>query len=153
MTTRTFSPYERDDLWLLPPSPRDWLPEAHRAYFLSDLVDELTLTPILQTYGGVTRGTAPYHPRMLVKVLFSAHAGGDSGVAADCPEIGRGRGFSGLGGQSAAGFPHDHGLQPHRIETFKLSTDKRFVEKLTDVVGVYLNPPDKAVVLCVDEQS
>src|SRR5512136_1843820 len=46
-----------------------------------------------------------------------------------------------------------HGLQPHRIETFKLSKDKRFVEKLTDVVGVYLNPPDKAVVLCVDEKS
>jgi len=37
-----------------------------------------------------------------------------------------------------------HGLQPHRMETFKLSKDKRFVEKLTDVVGVYLNPPDKA---------
>ena len=46
-----------------------------------------------------------------------------------------------------------HGLQPHRVETFKLSRDQRFVEKLTDVVGVYLNPPDKAVVLCVDEKS
>jgi len=39
------------------------------------------------------------------------------------------------------------------METFKLSKDKRFVEKLTDVVGVYLNPPDKAVVLCVDEKT
>ncbi|MDO8672888.1 MAG: IS630 family transposase, partial [Dehalococcoidia bacterium] len=46
-----------------------------------------------------------------------------------------------------------HGLQPHRVKTFKLSTDKRFVEKLTDVVGVYLDPPDKAVVLCVDEKT
>jgi len=46
-----------------------------------------------------------------------------------------------------------HGLQPHRVENFKISRDKRFVEKLTDVVGVYLNPPDKAVVLCVDEKS
>ena len=46
-----------------------------------------------------------------------------------------------------------HGLQPHRIETFKLSKDKRFVKKLTDVVGVFLNPPDKAVVLCVHEKS
>ena len=46
-----------------------------------------------------------------------------------------------------------HGLQPHRIETFKLSRDKRFVEKLTDVVGLYLNPPNKALVLCVDEKS
>jgi transposase len=46
-----------------------------------------------------------------------------------------------------------HGLQPHRVETFKLSKDKRFVEKMTDVVGVYLNPPEKAIVLCVDEKS
>lgn len=46
-----------------------------------------------------------------------------------------------------------NGLQPHRVKGFKLSKDKRFVEKLTDVVGVYLNPPDKAVVLCVDEKS
>ena len=46
-----------------------------------------------------------------------------------------------------------HGLQPHRITTFKLSKDPAFVEKLTDVVGLYLNPPDKAVVLCVDEKS
>ena len=46
-----------------------------------------------------------------------------------------------------------HGLQPHRRKTFKLSNDKWFVEKLTDVVGLYLNPPDKALVLCVDEKS
>lgn len=46
-----------------------------------------------------------------------------------------------------------HRLQPHRTKTFKLSRDKRFVEKLCDVVGLYLNPPDKALVLCVDEKS
>src|SRR5512135_1082350 len=45
------------------------------------------------------------------------------------------------------------GLQPHRVETFKLSNDPRFEEKLVDVVGLYLNPPDKAVVLCLDEKS
>jgi transposase len=45
------------------------------------------------------------------------------------------------------------GLRPHRIETFKLSNDPRFEEKLVDVVGLYLNPPDKAVVLCMDEKS
>jgi transposase len=44
------------------------------------------------------------------------------------------------------------GLQPHRTETFKLSDDKRFEEKLVDVVGLYLNPPDKAVVLCTGEK-
>ena len=45
------------------------------------------------------------------------------------------------------------GLQPHRIETFKLSSHPRFEEKLVDVVGLYLNPPEKAVVLCIDEKS
>ncbi len=46
-----------------------------------------------------------------------------------------------------------HKLQPHRSRTFKLSRDPRFIEKLTDVVGLYLNPPQKAIVLCVDEKS
>ena len=46
-----------------------------------------------------------------------------------------------------------HNLKPHLIKTFKLSRDKRFVEKLIDVVGLYLNPPDKSLVLCVDEKS
>ena len=45
------------------------------------------------------------------------------------------------------------GLKPHLVKTFKLSNDKRFEEKLVDVVGLYLNPPDKAVVLCMDEKS
>jgi transposase len=48
---------------------------------------------------------------------------------------------------------HAHNLKPHRVETFKLSRDKHFVEKLTEVVGLYLNPPEKALVLCVDEKS
>jgi hypothetical protein len=46
-----------------------------------------------------------------------------------------------------------HNLKPHRVETFKLSRDKRFLEKMTDVVGLYLNPPQQAIVLCVDEKS
>ncbi len=45
------------------------------------------------------------------------------------------------------------GIQPHRVKTFKLSNDKRFEEKLVDVVGLYLNPPEQAVVLCMDEKS
>ena len=46
-----------------------------------------------------------------------------------------------------------HNIKPHRTKTFKLSRDSKFLEKLTDVVGLYLNPPDKAIVLCVDEKS
>ena len=45
------------------------------------------------------------------------------------------------------------GLKPHLVKTFKLSNDPRFEQKLTDVVGLYLNPPDNAVVLCMDEKS
>src|SRR5512143_1222229 len=44
-------------------------------------------------------------------------------------------------------------LQPHRSETFKLSTDPLFVEKVRDIVGLYLDPPERALVLCVDEKS
>ena len=46
-----------------------------------------------------------------------------------------------------------HNLKPHRVETFKLSRDPKFLEKMTDVVGLYLNPPQQAMVLCVDEKS
>lgn len=46
-----------------------------------------------------------------------------------------------------------YGLKPHRVKSFKLSTDPMFVEKVRDIVGLYLDPPDKAIVLCVDEKS
>ena len=46
-----------------------------------------------------------------------------------------------------------HDIQPHRVERFKLSNDPRFEEKVRDVVGLYLNPPERALVLCVDEKS
>ncbi|MGY3576629.1 hypothetical protein ACVMB1_003833 [Bradyrhizobium sp. USDA 4504] len=45
------------------------------------------------------------------------------------------------------------GLQPHRLETFKLSTDPDFVAKVRDIVGLYVAPPERAIVLCVDEKS
>ncbi len=46
-----------------------------------------------------------------------------------------------------------HGLKPHRVRTFKLSRDPEFSEKLEDIVGLYLNPPEHAIVLCADEKS
>ena len=60
---------------------------------------------------------------------------------------------SGLSYASVRRIWHAFGLQPHRVETFKLSTDPQFIEKVRDIVGLYLNPPDKALVLCVDEKS
>ena len=46
-----------------------------------------------------------------------------------------------------------HGLKPHQVRTFKLSRDSQFTEKLEDIVGLYLNPPEHAIVLCADEKS
>ena len=48
---------------------------------------------------------------------------------------------------------HAFGLQPHRQETWKLSKDPQFIEKVHDICGLYLNPPERAVVLCVDEKA
>jgi putative transposase len=60
---------------------------------------------------------------------------------------------SGLSHMAVARIWHAFGLQPHRVESFKLSSDPFFVEKVRDIVGLYLNPPQHAVVLCVDEKS
>ena len=59
----------------------------------------------------------------------------------------------GVGNATIQRIWKQYNLKPHLIETFKLSKDKKFLEKLYDVVGLYLNPPDKALVLCVDEKS
>src|SRR5215467_105909 len=48
---------------------------------------------------------------------------------------------------------HAHGLKPHLVESFKVNKDKHFVKKLEDIVGLYLNPPEHAIVMCVDEKS
>jgi transposase len=60
---------------------------------------------------------------------------------------------SGLSTSSVGRIWRAFGLQPHRVETFKLSTDPLFVDKVRDIVGLYINPPDRALVLCVDEKS
>src|SRR3954452_6979439 len=59
----------------------------------------------------------------------------------------------GISKSSVSRIWRSHNIKPHRTETFKLSRDPKFLEKLTDVVGLYLNPPDQAMVLCVDEKS
>jgi transposase len=60
---------------------------------------------------------------------------------------------SGLSRSTVGRIWRDFGLKPHRAETFKLSTDPLFIDKVVDVVGLYHNPPERAVVLCVDEKS
>ena len=60
---------------------------------------------------------------------------------------------SGLAPSTIHRIWREHGLKPHRVETFKLSNDPRFVEKVRDIVGLYVNPPEHALVLSVDEKS
>jgi len=68
--------YEPDQLFLMPPSLREWLPEDHLVYFVSDLVDDLDLSEIEAVYEDEERGQPPYHPRMMVKVLIYAYCVG-----------------------------------------------------------------------------
>ena len=76
MTERTFRPYDRDQMLLLPPSLREWLPKGHLVYFVADLVESLDLSDILEYYGGPARGTVPYDPKMLTAVLIYGYCTG-----------------------------------------------------------------------------
>jgi transposase len=70
---KRYRAYEPDQMFLMPPSLREWLPEDHLAYFVSDLVDDLDLSEIEAVYQDKERGQPPYHPRMMVKVLIYAY--------------------------------------------------------------------------------
>lgn len=73
---KTYRPYLPEQDFLLPPSPREWLPEDHLAYFVSDLIDQLDLSAITAVYEDEERGYPPYHPVMLTKVLVYAYCVG-----------------------------------------------------------------------------
>jgi transposase len=73
---KTYRPYVPEQDLLLPPSLRDWLPDGHLAYFVSDLVDQLDLSAITAPYEDETRGQPPYHPVMMTKVLVYAYCVG-----------------------------------------------------------------------------
>jgi transposase len=70
---KTYRPYSPDQMFLLPPSLRDWLPEDHLVYFVSDVVDQLDLSKIEAVYEKEDRGQPPYHPRMMTKILVYAY--------------------------------------------------------------------------------
>ena len=72
----TFRPYALDQEFLLPPSPRDWLPEDHLAYFISDTVDALDLSAFYERYEGDGRRNRPFDPGMMVKLLVYGYATG-----------------------------------------------------------------------------
>lgn len=70
---KTYRPYSPDQMLLLPPSLRDWLPENHPVYFVSDVIDNLDLGAIESFYEKEDRGYPPYHPHMMTKVLVYAY--------------------------------------------------------------------------------
>ena len=69
--SKTFRQYEPDQMLLLPVALQEWLPEDHLTCFISDVVDHLDLSPIMGQYKGEERGYPPYHPGMMVKVLYT----------------------------------------------------------------------------------
>jgi transposase len=73
---KTFRTYLPEQNLLLPASLRDWLPEGHLAYFVSDVVDQLNLSVIECVYEGEERGQPPYHPRMMTKILVYGYCVG-----------------------------------------------------------------------------
>lgn len=73
---KTYRPYVPEQDLLLPPSLRDWLPEHHLAFFVSDLIDQLDLSAITSVYEDEDRGYPPYHPVMLTKVVVYAYCVG-----------------------------------------------------------------------------
>ncbi|MGH7379118.1 MAG: transposase, partial [Candidatus Methylomirabilales bacterium] len=76
MMEKTYRPYDRDQLFLLPPALQDWLAEDHLVYFLADLVDQLDLSAITTVYEQERRGYPPYHPRMMTTLLLYAYTVG-----------------------------------------------------------------------------
>jgi len=73
---KSYRPYYPDEELLLPPSLRDWLPENHLAYFVSDVVDNLNLSAMDAVYGGEKRGQPPYDPQMMTKILVYGYCVG-----------------------------------------------------------------------------
>ncbi|MFL5271602.1 MAG: transposase, partial [Anaeromyxobacteraceae bacterium] len=73
---KTYRPYGPRQSYLLPPSPQDWLPEGHLAYFILDLVTQLDLSRIYAYYEREERGFPPHHPQMMIALLLYGYCVG-----------------------------------------------------------------------------
>jgi len=98
------------------------------------------------------RGRKPTHSPGKIKAIVQATLSSKpKGMTQwSCRQMAQAQGVS---KSTVSNIWRSHNLKPHRVKSFKLSRDARFLEKLTDVVGLYLNPPDQALVLCVDEKT
>ena len=98
------------------------------------------------------RGRKPHYSRKKIKAIIDAtlQTRPEGATHWSCRSLAQQQGVS---KDTVNRVWQSHQLKPHLHKTFKLSRDAKFLEKLTDVVGLYLNPPEKALVLCVDEKS
>jgi len=116
-----------------------------RARFVKDRLDGLSDEP---RPGAPRKVTDEQVEAVIVKTLEEAPTGGDTHWSTR--SMARATGMS----QTAISrIWRTFGLKPHMVESWKLSTDPQFIDKVRDIVGLYLNPPDAAVVFCVDEKS
>lgn len=94
--SKTNKPYQPEQDLLLPPSLKDWLPEKHLVYFVSDVVEELDLSGIYAVYERDERGQPPYDPRMMTKLLVYGYCVGVYSArrlcGIKCVKVGRKRG-------------------------------------------------------------
>ncbi len=74
--SKTYREWSPDQVYMFPPSSRDWLPESDLVYFMIDTVATLDLTPICAHYERELRGQPPFHPRMMVALLLYCYATG-----------------------------------------------------------------------------
>jgi transposase len=74
--SKTYRPWDPDQPWLLPPSPKEWLPEGDLVYFVMDVVRQMDLSSITDYYERSDRGYPPYHPRMMVSLLLYSYCNG-----------------------------------------------------------------------------
>jgi transposase len=74
--SKRYRQWTPEQVWLFPPSPRDWLPEGHLVYFLMDVVGQIDIAPIFAHYEKSQQGQPPFHPRMMLTLLLYAYCGG-----------------------------------------------------------------------------
>ena len=123
MGTR-YRDYNSEQSYLLPPSPRDWLPENHLAYFICDTLDQLDLSTLHERYQGDGRRNRPYHPEMMLKLLVYAYATGVFSSRKIARKVDEDVAFRVLAGGNRPDFRTVNSFRRDSLEMFK----KLFVE-------------------------
>ena len=135
----TFRPYTPNQSHLLPPSPKDWLPEGHLANFISDVVDDLDLKNFYDPYQGDGRRNRPFDPRMMAKVILYGYAVGIRSSRKIARKLQEDVAFRVLASEN---FPAHRTISDFRQKHLK-ELGKLFVKivRLAQEIGVYFHIP------------